>query len=135
MILSGCYMKLNGMNHINPMRVISDQERIYATWMHIAGLSGYVIPFGNFLVPLILWIIKCRESHYIDQQGREVMNFQLTVTGYAILTVILTTVYIGWLLVPVVLLLHLAATIMGAVRTHEGRIFHYPVTLQIIRAA
>ena len=127
-------MKINGMN-LNGMRLVSDEERIYATWMHIAGLSGYVIPFGNFLVPLILWALKRKESHYIDQQGREVMNFQLTIVFYAIFTWILMMLIIGWVFAPVVFLLHLIGSIMGAVRTWEGKIFHYPATMRVIRSA
>lgn len=128
-------MNLNGMN-FNTKGIISDEERIYATWMHIAGLSGYILPVvGNFLVPLILWALKYKESHYIDQQGREVMNFQLTIYFYAIFTFIFTGLLIGWLFVPVVFLLHVIATITGAVRTWEGKIFHYPLTFRPIRSA
>ncbi len=128
-------MKLNGMN-INTKSHISDEERTYATWMHIAGLSGYLIPvIGNFLVPLILWSLKHKDSHYIDQQGREVMNFQLTIYFYSIFTWIFTFLLVGWLFVPVVFLLHLIGTIMGAVRTWEGKIFHYPITFRPIRSA
>lgn len=127
-------MKFGSMN-ISSGSVVSDEERIYATWMHLSGLSGYVIPMGNFLIPLILWALKHRESHYIDQQGREVMNFQLTITFYAIFTTILVMIFIGWVFVPVVFLLHLIGTIMGTVKTWEGQIFRYPVTFRVIRSA
>ena len=111
----------------------SDEERVYAGWMHMAGLSGYIIPFGNFLAPLILWLIRRRESVYIDQQGKEVMNFQLSIIFYGIFTSILVWLFIGWLFVPVVFLLHLLGTIVGAVRTWSGQSFRYPATFRVIR--
>ncbi len=124
-------MKFNGMN-IHSSDVISDQERIYATWIHLAGLF---IPVGNFLIPMILWLLKRRESHYIDQQGREVMNFQLTIIFYAIFALILIATPVGWIFIPVILLLHLMGTLTGALKTWQGRIFRYPVTFRVIRSA
>ncbi len=124
-------MKFNGMN-IHSSDVVSDRERIYATCIHLAGLC---IPLGNFLLPLILWTIKRGESHYIDQQGREVMNFQLTITFYAIFAMILMVTPVGWIFVPVVLLLHLVGTITGTLKTWRGRVFRYPVTFRVIRSA
>ncbi len=124
-------MKFNGMN-IHSSDVVSDQERIYAMWIH---LSGFLIPLGNLLLPLLLWSLKRRESHYIDQQGREVMNFQLTITFYAIFTVILAATPIGWVFVPVVLLLHLTGTATGSVKTWKGKVFRYPATFRMIPSA
>ena len=114
---------------------ISERERTYATWLHLSGLSGYVIPFGNVLVPLILWALKHRESRYIHLQGIEVLNFQITIAFYSIFTAILVMIFIGWVFVPVVFLLHLIATIMGAVKTWEGKLFRYPVTFRVIRSS
>jgi len=127
-------MKIDGMN-LKSGYIATDSERTYATWMHLSGLSGYVVPFGNVLVPLILWALKFRESQYIHEQGVEVMNFQLTIAFYSIFTAILVMIIIGWVFVPVVFLLHLIGTIMGAVKTWEGESFRYPVTFRVIRAA
>ncbi len=124
-------MKFNGMN-IHSSDVISDQERIYATWIHFSGLF---IPVGNFLIPMILWLLKRGESHYIDQQGREVMNFQLTIIFYAIFALILIATPVGWIFVPVILLLHLTGTLAGTLKTWQGRVFRYPVTFRVIRSA
>lgn len=119
---------------MNYILQISESERTYATWLHLSGLSGYVIPFGNVLVPLILWALKYRQSRYIHLQGIEVLNFQLTIAFYSIFTAILVMIFIGWVFVPVVFLLHLIATIMGAVKTWEGKLFRYPVTFRVIRS-
>ena len=114
----------------------TDSERNYAMWMHIAGLSSYIgIPFGHVLVPLILWSLKYKESPFIDQQGREVLNFQLTISFYFIFSYILVFLLIGFLFMAVVFLLHIIATIMAAVKTRNGENFRYPVTFRVIRPA
>ena len=44
---------------------------------HLSALSGYFIPLGNLLGPLIIWAIKKDEFTFVDQQGKEAINFQL----------------------------------------------------------
>jgi len=113
---------------------ITSSERTYATWMHLAGLSSYIgIPFGHVLIPLIMWAMKHRESAYINRQGREILNFQLTISFYLIFSYILVFILIGFLFVGLVVLLHIIATIMAAVKTYEGEEFRYPVTFRVIR--
>ena len=115
---------------------VTERERTYVTWMHLAGLSSYIgIPLGHVLVPLVMWIMKHRESAYIDQQGREVLNFQLTITFYLIFSYILIFILIGFVFVALVVGLHIIATIMAAVKIYHGEDFRYPVTFRVIRPA
>lgn len=56
-------------------------ERTYTTFVHLSSLSAYLgLPFGWFLGPLILWLIKKEESAMVDRHGRAAMNFNLTLT-------------------------------------------------------
>jgi uncharacterized Tic20 family protein len=115
---------------------VSDSERTYAMWMHVAGLSSYIgIPLGHILVPLILWSIKRSDSPYIDRQGREVLNFQLSVTFYLIFSYILIFLLIGFLFLALVIGFHVIAIILAAVRTINGQEFRYPITFRVIRPA
>lgn len=83
---------------------MTDQERTYATWMHLAGLTSYIgVPLGHILVPLVLWAIKYKESPFLDRQGREILNFQLSITFYLIFAYILIAILIGFLFVALAL--------------------------------
>jgi uncharacterized Tic20 family protein len=102
--------------------------------MHIAGLSSYIgVPFGHVLIPLILWSIKFRESPYLDRQGREILNFQITISFYLIFSYILAFIFIGFVFIALVIGLHIIATIYAAVKTFNGEEFRYPVTFRVIR--
>ena len=115
---------------------VTDRERTYATWMHLAGLSSYIgIPLGHVLVPLVMWAMKHRESAYLDQQGREVLNFQLTISFYLIFSYILVYILIGFIFVALVVGFHIVATIMAAVKIYHGEGFRYPITFRVIRPA
>jgi len=56
-----------------------------ATLLHLSTLSQYFIPFGNFILPIIIWSSKKDKSEYIDKQGKECINFQLSLFTYTLL--------------------------------------------------
>ena len=62
-------------------------ERVAARLAGFAGLTG--IPFGNILGPLVVWLIKKDQSWFVNEQGKEAMNFQISLTIYAIVAAIL----------------------------------------------
>ncbi len=59
-----------------------------ATLIHLSVFTKCVIPFGNFIFPLILWATKRNEA-FIDHHGRNALNFQISVFLYFILVVCL----------------------------------------------
>lgn len=60
-----------------------------AAFIHLSTLSQYFIPFGNFLFPILLWSIKKDESEFIDYNGKQVINFQLSLFLYTLLLAII----------------------------------------------
>ena len=58
----------------------------WATFCHVGALSLYLgIPFGHIVVPLVIWLIKKNEFPYVDEQGKESLNFQISMTIYALI--------------------------------------------------
>ena len=55
-------------------------ERTWAMLCHFSAFSGLIFPFGNFLAPLIIWLIKKEEMPFVEDQGKEVLNFQISMT-------------------------------------------------------
>ncbi|WP_378183962.1 DUF4870 domain-containing protein [Aquimarina sp. SS2-1] len=56
-----------------------------ATFMHLGVFSKYFIPFGNFIVPILLWTTNKEKSDFIDTHGKEAINFQLSVLLYTVI--------------------------------------------------
>ncbi|MCA8967638.1 MAG: DUF4870 domain-containing protein, partial [Planctomycetes bacterium] len=97
---------------------------------HLAGLLGYVVPFGNVVATLACWY-AWRDGHaYIEQQGREAINFQLTVLVYLLLAFALALALLGLVMVPLIALLHVVASLVAAYRARAGVAWRYPVTLR-----
>jgi len=109
-------------------------------WCHVSALSGFVVPFGNLIGPLVIWQMKRAEFPSVDEHGKESLNFQLSVLIYllggSVLTFIGMIFCIGALLIPVLVALHLGALILAVVaglKANEGVVYRYPINLRLIR--
>lgn len=56
-----------------------------AAFINLSSLSQYFIPLGNFIFPIIIWSAKKESSEYVNQQGKETINFQLSLFLYTLL--------------------------------------------------
>ncbi len=98
--------------------------------MHIPGLRMH-IPGVNLLLPLILWLAKREGAPFIDDQGKEVVNFQILATIALVVTQFLFC--IGWVLGPIIGLYVLVISIYGAIKANDGVAFRHPLTLRLIK--
>ncbi|HKJ33078.1 MAG TPA: DUF4870 domain-containing protein, partial [Balneolales bacterium] len=57
-------------------------DRQWAMLCHLGTLTGFVIPFGNIIVPAVIWKMKKDVSPLIDEQGKESLNFQISLLIY-----------------------------------------------------
>jgi uncharacterized Tic20 family protein len=60
-----------------------------ATVLHLSTLTHYFIPFGNYIFPIVIWSSKKEESEFIDYNGKQVLNFQLSIFLYSVLLCII----------------------------------------------
>ncbi|WP_432670020.1 DUF4870 domain-containing protein [Flavobacterium sp. SM2513] len=60
-----------------------------ATATHLSSLFQYCIPFGNFIFPIIIWATSKDKSEFVDEQGKEVINFQLSLFIYSLILVLI----------------------------------------------
>lgn len=107
--------------------------RNWAMICHLAALSGYLVPFGNIIGPLIVWAVKKDDDPFINDQGKEVLNFQLTMTMVFIFCCILIFILIGAFLVVALAIAVLIMTVVGAINANEGRYYRYPMTIRFFK--
>ena len=111
----------------------SNEARQWGMFTHLSALAGFIVPFGNLLGPLIFWQIKKNEWPFADDQGKEALNFQITVTIAMLVSFVLMVVVIGFLLMLVVGIGALVFTILAAIKANEGVHYRYPWTLRLIK--
>jgi uncharacterized Tic20 family protein len=101
---------------------------------HLLSLTQLLgIPFGNILGPLIVWLIKHDEDPFVDLCGKESLNFQISMTIYMVISVILMLVFIGFFLIIILMLLNIVYTIIAAIKASDGESYRYPFTIRFIK--
>ena len=111
----------------------SQEVRQWALFCHLAALLGFIFPFGNLLGPLIVWQMKKDTDPFLDDQGKESLNFQITVALAALVCLLLSVVVIGLIVLPLVGLGALVLTIIGGIKANEGKIYRYPFALRLLK--
>ncbi|WP_082097372.1 DUF4870 domain-containing protein [Demequina silvatica] len=102
-------------------------ERMWAMLAHLG-----IILFG-FLPPLIIWLVFRERSAFIDDQGKEALNFSILVTIAQIVSAILWIVLIGILLSFVVGIAALILCIMAGLAANRGESYRYPFNWRIVK--
>ena len=110
----------------------SKDERTWCVFTHLSALTMFFIPFGHLVGPLVMWLIKRGEMPMVDQQGKEALNFQLTVSIVSLLCSPLVFIGIGIVVLAVIWIADLILIVVAAVKTSEGVVYRYPFTWRLI---
>ena len=114
------------------VNVPKKDENLWGMLCHLSALAGFVIPFGNIIAPLIIWILKKDEFPHVDDQGKESLNFQISITIYFIIGVILVFVAIGIVILPLIALFALIMIIIASIKANDGVKYRYPLTIRLV---
>jgi uncharacterized protein len=115
------------------MHTLTREERNMGMLSHLLALSGYVgVPFGNIIAPLIIYLMKKDESPFVAEQSRESLNFQISVSIYALIGAVLTVILIGFLLLAAVWVAGVVLTIIASVKVANGEAYRYPLTIRLV---
>lgn len=139
---------------------ITTDEKNWAMGAHLSAFSGVIIPFGNLIGPLVVWLVKKNESEFINQHGKAALNFQISFTIYLLLIVAMFLFnlfksipeldalgnnpvpgdvfsalgrWMFWIL-PMVFIafFKLIVVIIAAIRAGEGKLYKYPLTIPFV---
>ncbi|MFQ5709853.1 MAG: DUF4870 domain-containing protein [bacterium] len=109
------------------------QARTWGIFCHLAGLLCWVgVPFGNIVGPLIIWLIKKDELPIVNEQGKESLNFQISITIYFIAAAILAIFLIGIPIIFALIIAQIALVIIAAVKVSNNEPYQYPFTIRFI---
>ncbi len=100
---------------------------------HLLSLCGIVIPFGNLIGPLIIWQMKKNDHPFIDDQGKESVNFQILMTIALVICAALICVVVGLFLLPVVGIIGLVFAIIACIKANNGEAYRYPFNIRFIK--
>ena len=116
------------------------QVRNWNMLCHLSALAGLMIPFGNILGPLVVWLIKKNEIPSTEVHGKASLNFQITATiallGAFSISLVLAPFCLGLFLIPAVLVVAVAGyvySVIAALKASNGENYKYPWSLELVK--
>jgi hypothetical protein len=100
---------------------------------HFSTYIGFIFPFGNIIVPLIIWLSKREDIPLVEDQGREALNFQISMTIYFVISGILCIILIGIPILIGLIIFDFIITIVAAISANDGKYYRYPINLKLIK--
>lgn len=130
--------------HVNAQPTDTSKEvnrdaRMWAMFCHLAALGALIVPVvGSVIGPLIIWQIKKDDFPFVDEQGKEAVNFQISMLLYAVIgSVVCLITCIGAPLMPIILLavsiVDLIFLLIAAVKANNGFHYRYPLCIRFIK--
>jgi len=112
----------------------SADEKTWAMIAHLSALAGYIIPMlGNVLGPLVVWLVKKDTMPFVEEQGKEALNFQITVFIAFMVCIPLCFIVIGIPLMFAVGIAALVFMVIAAIKAQNGEHYRYPLTLRLVK--
>jgi len=109
------------------------EERTFGMLCHLSAFAGFFIPFATLLGPLVVWLLKKDRSAYVDAQGKEAVNFQISMLIYFTISGLLILVLIGILTTIILGIFWLIVVIIASIRANEGIMYRYPMTIRFLK--
>ena len=109
------------------------EDRTFLVIMHLSMLLSLPTIVGGLIVPYILWVTKKKEIKNVDQQGKQMLNFKLSMYVYLIISTILLLIAVGLIGFIIVGMLMLVFPIVNAINVSNGKDAYYPLTIEFIK--
>ena len=111
---------------------LTPEVRNWAMLCHLTALLGLTTGLF-FLGPLVVWLLKKDEHPFIDEQGKESLNFQISMLIYGLVAGILICVLIGFFLLAALVIVDVVLVILASIKVSSGFAYRYPLTIRFLR--
>lgn len=119
-----------------PKPGVSDHEKEWASYCHWSGVAGLLLGLFSFVGPLLMWKMRKDTSTYIDQHGKEALNFQLNIAIYSaccLLAIVITRQQ--WLVVALLAVLVYGGVmaVLAGKKAQQGELYQYPGNVRLVK--
>jgi len=129
--------------------MLDNHQKNIATFIHLSTFSRFIIPFGNFIGPITLWVANKDKSEFIDNHGKQAINFQISILLYVLILAALTIPFFLFNIITGIDFLHFSQVfdfhmdfrkasplfyIIGAsLKARDGELYKYPLTINFLK--
>lgn len=101
---------------------------------HLSQLLDLVTGIGGFIVPLVLWLTQKDKVAGMDMHGKMIINFQISLFIYSILSIpLIIFLGLGILMIIVIGIIALVFPILNAIKVSNGELPYYPLSIQFLK--
>jgi uncharacterized protein len=107
--------------------------RTSAVAAHLSTFAGLIMPFGSVIGPLAVWLTRRHRDPFIDQAGREALNFGISIAIYGSVLLVAALMLVGIPLLVVGVVAWVVLASLAAVKASQGQLYRYPLTMRLVR--
>jgi uncharacterized Tic20 family protein len=100
---------------------------------HLSQLLTVMTGFGGLIVPLIIWATQKNEINDLDEHGKAIINFQISLIILAIICVPLIFIIVGIVGLIILGILGLVMPIVNAINASNKAPIHYPFSFKFLK--
>lgn len=112
---------------------LAKRVRDWGLAIHLSAFVAVGLGGLSFLGPLVIWLLKREEHPFLDYQGKEALNFHLSLLLYAIISIPLMLILVGFLALLAVVVVGAVFTIVAAVKAANGEPYRLPLTIRFVK--
>ena len=109
------------------------ETRTWAMFLHFSLLAGYVVPMAGLVAPIIIWQVQIDKLPGIDEHGKVVVNWIISLILYLILSVLLLFIFIGIPMLIVLIVATIIFPIIGGIKANDGQLWKYPLSIPFFK--
>ena len=129
----GATLAANGATAAARTATADEIVRNTAVAAHLATFAGLIVPFGSVIGPLAVWLTRRDRDPFIDQAGREALNFGISIAIYGAVLLVAALMLVGIPLLMVGVVAWVVLSSLAAVKASQGQGYRYPLTLRLVR--
>ncbi len=110
------------------------EDRQLLMLTHLSQLLDFVTGIGGFIVPLILWATQKDRVLGMDEHGKMILNFQISLFIYSIVSIpLIFLLGLGIFLLIGIWILGLVFPIINAIKVNNGERPEYPLSIPFFK--
>ena len=117
----------NSQSNLSENKPWGMEQNTFCMLMHLSVLTYW------WLLPIIMWVTNKDKNEFVNSNGKAIANFIISICIYWVIASVLSCVYIGFLIMPILGILSFVFPIIAGLKANKGETYKYPVTIQFIK--
>ena len=113
--------------------LVDESARTTAVAAHLSTFAGLIVPFGSVIGPLAVWLTRRHRDPFIDDTGREALNFGISIAIYGAVLLVAALMLVGIPLLIAGVIAWVVLASLAAAKASQGQTYRYPLTMRLVR--